>query len=294
MEEVTKKEIGQRINTLLAEQDKKQKELAEALGVLDNTISYFVSGKRVPNLEQIIKIAQFFDVSTDYLLGLSDNRTTNLELQAVCKYTGLSEDAAKNLHFTQNIIEEIKRNGVDNYFLACPETILPMAENQQKVINAFLEDKEFFSGCAYSIEKSIKKAKESTLLYENEIISLTKKFETALDGTKLSDMFTCSFYEEPYKADLFEKILGDESLYDLIVFPYCQEAEEAFKQSKYEKYEVYEQVKNVVSNLCKEAEDEQALAQERYYSFFDNVSDMLDAYEKYKSSKAGEPSGDNS
>lgn len=99
MEEVTKKEIGQRINTLLAERDKKQKELAEALGVLDNTISYFVSGKRVPNLEQIIKIAQFFDVSTDYLLGLNPNSTTDPEVKAICNYTGLSDEAVKALHF---------------------------------------------------------------------------------------------------------------------------------------------------------------------------------------------------
>ena len=64
--------------------DKIKKELAEALGVLANTISYFVSGKRVPNLEQIIKIAQFFDVSTDYLLGLSPNPTTDPEVKAIC------------------------------------------------------------------------------------------------------------------------------------------------------------------------------------------------------------------
>lgn len=67
--------IGKRINALLAEQSKKQKELAKYLGVQDNTISYFVSGRRTPNAELIIKISDFFNVSTDYLLGRTDVKT---------------------------------------------------------------------------------------------------------------------------------------------------------------------------------------------------------------------------
>lgn len=64
-----RKQIGQRIYCTLMSKNIKQKELAAALGVTDNTISYFVSGKRTPNTEQIIKIAAFLNVSTDYLLG---------------------------------------------------------------------------------------------------------------------------------------------------------------------------------------------------------------------------------
>lgn len=64
-----KERIGQTIGTLLAEQNKKQKDLAKELGVTDNTISYIVAGKRAPNLAQITTIARFFNVSTDFLLG---------------------------------------------------------------------------------------------------------------------------------------------------------------------------------------------------------------------------------
>lgn len=64
--------IGRRINTLFAKHNKSQKELAEYIGVLPNVISYFCKGTRTPNTEQIIKIADFFDVTTDYLLGLTD------------------------------------------------------------------------------------------------------------------------------------------------------------------------------------------------------------------------------
>lgn len=97
MENITKSVIGQRINSALNISGKKQKELAAVLGVPDNTISYFVSGKRTPNTEQIIKIAQYLKVSADFLLGLTnasaivseDNKT----IRDVCDYTGLTENA---------------------------------------------------------------------------------------------------------------------------------------------------------------------------------------------------------
>ena len=91
------KTIGKRINTLLAEQERKQKELAAHLGVPDNTVSYFVSGRRTPNTEQIAKIADFFNVSADYLLGRTNAETTDKDLRFVCEYTGLSENAIMTL-----------------------------------------------------------------------------------------------------------------------------------------------------------------------------------------------------
>lgn len=90
--------IGKRINTLLAELDKKQKELAAFLGVPDNTISYFVSGRRTPNTEQLAKIADFFNVSADYLLGRTNAKTTDKDVQFVCEYSGLSEKSITLLH----------------------------------------------------------------------------------------------------------------------------------------------------------------------------------------------------
>lgn len=91
MDKITKEKIGQRINAALALRDKKQKELAKAIGVADNAVSYYCNGDRVPNYEQLIAIAQYLEVSADYLLGLSNEPTTDKEKQFVCDYTGLSE-----------------------------------------------------------------------------------------------------------------------------------------------------------------------------------------------------------
>lgn len=96
------KAIGERINILLAIQDKKQKDLAAALCVADNTISYFVSGRRMPNTEQITKISDFFGVSADYLLCLSDTPTTDKDIKFICDYTGLEEKSVKILNLYKN------------------------------------------------------------------------------------------------------------------------------------------------------------------------------------------------
>lgn len=97
MNEQSKQEIGKRIIAALAARDIKQKELAAAIGVKANVISFFCTGARVPNTEQVIAIAKALKVSTDYLLCLTDNMTEDKDLDAVCSYTGLDEAAIQML-----------------------------------------------------------------------------------------------------------------------------------------------------------------------------------------------------
>lgn len=46
-----------------------QKEVAEAIGLTQNGYSYWENGKAKIDSEQLFKLAELFDVSTDYLLG---------------------------------------------------------------------------------------------------------------------------------------------------------------------------------------------------------------------------------
>ena len=92
-----RKQIGTRINAALASANMMQKELAKAIGVTDNTISYFVSGRRVPNTEQIAMIASALHVSADYLLSLTDTPTTDRDVRFISDYTGLSENVIEYL-----------------------------------------------------------------------------------------------------------------------------------------------------------------------------------------------------
>ncbi len=50
--------------------DKLQRELADDLGFVQSSVSQWESGDRFPGMDSIIKIADHFGVSIDYLLGL--------------------------------------------------------------------------------------------------------------------------------------------------------------------------------------------------------------------------------
>lgn len=67
--------IGNQIKRLRKEKDLLQKELAKELGLTQQTISLYESNKREPDSEILYKIASYFGVSVDYLLGISSERT---------------------------------------------------------------------------------------------------------------------------------------------------------------------------------------------------------------------------
>ena len=48
------------------------KELGSYIGMAESTVSLYESGKREPDLLTVQKIADYFNVSTDYLLGKTD------------------------------------------------------------------------------------------------------------------------------------------------------------------------------------------------------------------------------
>lgn len=67
-----------KIMTLLKEQNKKQIELTDYLGISKNVFTSWKSGKNTSYNKHIGKIAEFLGVSTDYLLGYTDNKNKPL------------------------------------------------------------------------------------------------------------------------------------------------------------------------------------------------------------------------
>ena len=65
--------FGKRLATVRKKQNLSQYALADRLGFSRGQIANYEQGKRQPDYETLIKIADFFGVSTDYLLGVTDN-----------------------------------------------------------------------------------------------------------------------------------------------------------------------------------------------------------------------------
>ena len=65
--------FGLRLKELRIEKWISQRKFGELIGVCNQTVSFWESGSREPDMDTLVKISDFFDVSTDYLLGKSDS-----------------------------------------------------------------------------------------------------------------------------------------------------------------------------------------------------------------------------
>lgn len=78
--------------------DKTQKDFAEFLGMSRATVAFYCSGERIPDALTLKTIAEKCNVSSDWLLGLANEKNVTPELRTSIAYTGLSDKAVSNLH----------------------------------------------------------------------------------------------------------------------------------------------------------------------------------------------------
>ena len=67
-----KNKLKERIKELRIDKGVPQKEVAKFLGVVESCYANYEQGRSEPNLDMLIKLAKYFGVRTDYLLGLED------------------------------------------------------------------------------------------------------------------------------------------------------------------------------------------------------------------------------
>lgn len=64
---------------LMERHGRNQVEVAESIGATGPTISRYLSGNRKPTVKVVVKIAQFFNVTTDWLLGVSSDNNKEVK-----------------------------------------------------------------------------------------------------------------------------------------------------------------------------------------------------------------------
>ena len=86
-----------RINELIKDLRRKngmtQKDIAKKLYCKRQKIADWERGKSTPSADDIVALAEIFNVSTDYLLGLTSAATNDKDLQFVCDRMGLTYNA---------------------------------------------------------------------------------------------------------------------------------------------------------------------------------------------------------
>ena len=82
------KTTGQKIKSLRIALGLSQEQLSETIDVAHKSIYRYETGKSLPDTTTLVKLATYFDVSTDYLLGLSGLKNQSKEEYGKIRQSG--------------------------------------------------------------------------------------------------------------------------------------------------------------------------------------------------------------
>lgn len=85
--------FNERFKEIIKESGKQQKEIAEKIGVAPSTISKLLNENTEPSAYVLVQIAKCFNVSVDWLLGISESKQVREIRKSECRTLGLSDYA---------------------------------------------------------------------------------------------------------------------------------------------------------------------------------------------------------
>ncbi|VUZ27411.1 helix-turn-helix domain-containing protein [Acetobacterium wieringae] len=162
-----------RLRELMSGNGTTQKDLAGVTGITRQAISQYMDGSVQPNIEKLYKICDFFEVSSDYLLGVSDVKSIDLDTKAISEKTGLSEKAVEiltGLEGVKNIRMKIERNEIE-IFAERLKAKLNDSSKIDKIMNSDIEDEIRFT---YILNKFIEEPSFYKVLLEFANYALKK------------------------------------------------------------------------------------------------------------------------
>lgn len=107
-----------------------QFELAERLGVSQQTISKYEKGTRQPDNATLLKLSEIFNCSVDYLLGRTDNPSPRDETSTVSDLEELLKQ--DTLMFDGEPLDEEAKEGILRFLKLVKETSEKRRKDQNK------------------------------------------------------------------------------------------------------------------------------------------------------------------
>ena len=102
-------DLGSRLKELRIEKNYEQKRISEEFSLSRGTYSLYESNQRRPSYEILVKFADYYNVSIDYLLGRDDNRTAT-EFQ---KFSSYSENEMGIIHMVHEMDKIHQKSAFD-------------------------------------------------------------------------------------------------------------------------------------------------------------------------------------
>ena len=218
--------VGERIKYLRCNLLMSQEDLAIKVGRKREEITMYEKGTRTIDIYTLRDIAKVFNVSTDYLLGISEFENAEIDRIAINRLTGLSDNAINNLvninkYHSHSIIDTI------NYFLEqekyCPDEYYESLSNddtesndKQKLTKAWEEwEKKDYKRLFININNYF-----NLKVDNNEVIHL-KKDLTALEKEIV----------KKYNIPISSQIISNESLADTFMLKQIEKIIESAKDN---------------------------------------------------------------
>ena len=135
--------IGETIAKLRNERGESQDQLADAIQETRAIVRNWETGKSEVRHPALIKLAEHFGVSVDYLLGLSELPSIQGSGREAAEYTGLSETAIEALHEIKGHFE-VGDFDVDGSYIKDEEESLWEADKLMGVASDLIASESFY------------------------------------------------------------------------------------------------------------------------------------------------------
>lgn len=220
-ENKTRYDFAIKLNELLKEKEIDQDKFAKALNISVGSLSNYRNGIREPSLTVLEKIAKELKVSSDYLLGIAELKSTEANYKNIYEIIGLTDDAISVLEVYNTIYEGKVLIPILNYLISQEE--LPPDETSyenmsNKANNTKWDEKkkeQWENTVKEHYEKSFEKWKNKNYI---PIISMVEYFfnlKVKDQKIYMVDETVRKFFGDSRIEELFpEAIISNESIAD--------------------------------------------------------------------------------
>ncbi|HEK8846661.1 TPA: helix-turn-helix transcriptional regulator [Clostridioides difficile] len=139
--------FGERLKKLRIKFGLKQHELAEILNVSQSTIGMYENDQRTPPAESIVKLAEYFNVTTDYLLGFNKTSySVNANIPGmpsiICEDTSIYDivDEKKDIKSLEDINKFLENNNYNDEVKEVLKKYIQLDETDRKAIERMIDN----------------------------------------------------------------------------------------------------------------------------------------------------------
>ncbi|WP_432352632.1 helix-turn-helix domain-containing protein [Anaerotruncus rubiinfantis] len=195
---------------------KTQGEFADFLGISRPTVGFYENGDRIPDAFVLKQIAVKCEVTTDWLVGISNVKTLDTDLESVCKYTGLTDKAINSIKNINCVLSYDFLTG-EQYFIKNTSNYNCLSNVLSNILSS--REIEIFKTAIYKAllyySKQFRRPVENDVFYVRSNMLKNLQEDTDLsellenEGLTVIDTLDAIDFEIKHASDVFWRLLND-------------------------------------------------------------------------------------